>query len=118
MGCTSAPIRQWSLRPRWLSPLLQPDLWFHRHAYAQTGNAVLVRFEPNSDRKALHYLDIVPGRVLGRQKTIARASGTRHVFDVAFEVMSQRVHANCHWLAGAHFSQLSLLVVGRDPNVV
>ena len=80
---------------------------------------VLSLVEHDLDRQALHHLDEVAARVLGRQQAEARGGGGADRLHVPLEVASGvGVHLDRRALAGAHRPHLRLLEVRHHPHVV
>jgi hypothetical protein len=76
-----------------------PHSRLHRHSGAQPMVRIFTRIEANPDRQSLHYLDVVAGRVFGRQQTIEFASRAGQAFDVALVVASGSIDVNRYRLA-------------------
>src|SRR6202451_3611752 len=84
----------------WLAS--HPHRRFHRHSGAQPMVRVLARVEANPDRQSLHDLDVVAGRVFGRQQTVEFASRAGQAFDVALVVASSGIDVNRDGFAAMH----------------
>src|ERR1700735_516053 len=95
-----------------------PDSRFYRHSGAQPMVRILTRVEANPHRQSLHDLDVVAGRVFGRQQTIEFASRPGQAFDVAVVVASGSIDVNRYGLAAMHLVQLRLAKVSGDPDIV
>src|SRR6201996_8159172 len=91
-----------------------------RHARADVVLLQLLGMvEHDLDRHALRHLDVVAGRVLGRQRAEVAARGALEALHVGRELdVGDRVDLDGHGLVDAHLLELRLLVVGRHPQVV
>ena len=78
---------------------------------------VLIGFEAQAHRDALHHLDVVAGGVFRRQDAGDGAGAAADVLDVAFKIQLQRVHVNAGRLARLDIVHLRLFEVGRHPDV-
>src|SRR5512146_1965727 len=109
---------QQQLAPWLILLLTQPYLRLDRHSWMQPMFAVLAGSEFDSHRQALHHFHVVPGRVLGGQKTEAVAAGAGQISDIASVVAAESVDMDSDLLAAMHARELGLLEVGCHPDLI
>src|ERR1700733_7904714 len=70
--------------------------WLDRHSRPQHVCFVLILVEPDSHGESLHYLDVVSGRVLGREQAEQRTGGAWKTLNPSFVIASESVHSDCY----------------------
>src|ERR1700733_224767 len=76
--------------------------WLDGHSRPQHVFFVLILVEPNSHGKSLHYLDVVSGRVLGREQAEQRTGGAWKALNRPLVIASESIDPDGYSLAGAH----------------
>src|SRR4051812_37515132 len=79
---------------------------------------ILVLFENYFHRDTLHYLHVIPCRILRRQQTETRAGRAAEAVDVSVEIVIKGVDMDLYGLSDAHLFKLGLLEVGGYVNVI
>src|ERR1700678_84364 len=79
---------------------------------------ILAGREIDPNWNPLHYLDVVAGRVLGREQAESLTRRRSQTIYISFEGAAQRIDADIDRLARLHPAQLVLLEIGGDPDVV
>src|SRR6185503_21306718 len=80
---------------------------------------VLTGIETDANRNALHDLDVVAGRIVGRQQAESRAGRRGQTLNLSIERLATvRVSTNRDALAGTDVFDLRLLEVRRDPDTL
>src|SRR5271156_3954849 len=104
--------------PERLRVTSHPHGRLHRHSRAQPMVRVLARVEANPHRQALNDLDIVAGRVFGRQQAVELARRAGYTLDVAVVVAPCSIDVNLDGLAATHLTQLRLAEVSGGPDII
>src|SRR5580704_2218566 len=94
------------------------DCGLDRHSRPQQVLFVLILIEPDSHGESLHYLDVVPGRVLGRKQAEQWAGGAWKTLNPSLVVTPESVHPDGYGLSGAHVFELRFFEVCGDPDIV
>jgi len=90
---------------------------FQRHAGPQAIGLILVGIQRDTHGNALHYFDVIAGRVFRRNGAGYRASGPADRFDGTLKIAIERVYVNHRALSRPHIQELRLFEVCSDPEV-
>src|SRR6202050_2334125 len=114
-----AKCRRWRYTAWWRQrSFVDPDLGIDRHSGAQVVILVFSRIEDDLHRNALHDFYIGAGIILGRQQAETGTAGAGDAINLAFVASSVGIHVHGYRLAYSHVTQLGLLVISGNPNIV
>src|SRR5258708_7774766 len=108
---THAPCRPWC-------PLLDVDLWVHRHPWTEPVVAVLAGVEIDANGNALDDFYVIARRVLWWQDAEPGPAGSADRDDLPRVCPPIGIDGHPDALAWFHVTELGFLEVGRDPDVV